>query len=466
MLWDTVTSPSIADYRELIPEFYTTPKFLVNADGFNLGLNPDGSKIDDVILPKWAKDHNDFISKHRAALESTYISINLCKWIDLIFGYKQNGKEAIAANNTFHPYTYPTYLTNEVMNNPEKLIQCQQFAALFGIIPNQLFKSAHPSRSESSIIKLKVIRKNNLNTIFKVPSKPIFVSGNLNTLVTVTIDGILYVYNNHNNSLIETPIGQCVVKNNENLTEKSFDYNMDKKLFIASSPLDSIFHIYQINEDNVKLLTSKRQNSLIHSLIIPSQDFLMTASRDSSLILWKLKQQQQQQHPTMNYQISPHSSPIVDFDTSNLSDLIICAYKSRKITLNKLSDGSNLHSITMDLPILNVRLTHIPTLLVILSSNNGKSVKLVSLGTDMEFISESEIDSDAVNCCEITLNGKNSLLALSDKRRHLSILSLPAFLNLKTIEVDSNITSLDYDPSTWTLVMGLENNSVQAWTLR
>lgn len=35
----------------------------------------------------------------RDALESEYVSQNLHLWIDLIFGYKQNGKEAEEADN-------------------------------------------------------------------------------------------------------------------------------------------------------------------------------------------------------------------------------------------------------------------------------------------------------------------------------------------------------------------------------
>lgn len=33
------------------------------------------------------------------ALESEYVSCNLNHWIDLIFGYKQRGEDAIAADN-------------------------------------------------------------------------------------------------------------------------------------------------------------------------------------------------------------------------------------------------------------------------------------------------------------------------------------------------------------------------------
>jgi factor associated with neutral sphingomyelinase activation len=44
--------------------------------------------------------------KMRAALESDYVTLNIHKWIDLIFGFKQTGEAALASDNMFYPYTY------------------------------------------------------------------------------------------------------------------------------------------------------------------------------------------------------------------------------------------------------------------------------------------------------------------------------------------------------------------------
>lgn len=41
----------------------------------------------------------DFLQKNKDALESGYVSEHLHEWIDLIFGYKQKGSEAIGAHN-------------------------------------------------------------------------------------------------------------------------------------------------------------------------------------------------------------------------------------------------------------------------------------------------------------------------------------------------------------------------------
>ena len=83
---------NINDVKELIPEFFFFPDFLLNLNYFDLGrLQGKNQAVGDVILPAWAANVDDFIRQHRNALESEYVSAHLHEWIDLIFGYKQKG---------------------------------------------------------------------------------------------------------------------------------------------------------------------------------------------------------------------------------------------------------------------------------------------------------------------------------------------------------------------------------------
>ncbi|XP_042456540.1 BEACH domain-containing protein B isoform X2 [Zingiber officinale] len=85
-----------SDVKELIPEFFYMPEFLVNSNRYHLGVKQDGEPLGDVVLPPWAKGSSEeFIYRNREALESEYVSSNLHHWIDLVFGYKQRGKPAV-----------------------------------------------------------------------------------------------------------------------------------------------------------------------------------------------------------------------------------------------------------------------------------------------------------------------------------------------------------------------------------
>lgn len=88
-----------SDVKELLPEFYdltghggggdraTLGSFLRNELDLDLGVRSDGVRVNHVLLPAWANNSTAcFIERMRDALESPYVSENLHKWIDLIFG--------------------------------------------------------------------------------------------------------------------------------------------------------------------------------------------------------------------------------------------------------------------------------------------------------------------------------------------------------------------------------------------
>ena len=144
--WIGASQDNLQDVRELIPEFFSCPDFLVNNNQLDFGWLPSGQRVNHVKLPPWAKgDAKEFIRIQRCALESRYVRENLNNWIDLIFGYKQQGREAEAAQNVFVHLTYEgtvdiDAIQDEVHRNAA-ITQIQNF----GQTPSRLFRQKHPS---------------------------------------------------------------------------------------------------------------------------------------------------------------------------------------------------------------------------------------------------------------------------------------------------------------------------------
>lgn len=138
------------DFRELIPEFYSSPEFLLNSNKFDLG-SVNGTKIGDVELPKWASNVFEFVYLMRKALESDYVSNHINQWIDLIWGEKQKGKKAKAANNVYLKEMYEDIWTPENLADPEKRAHIEAILCHVGQVPPQLFDKPHPQRMNISV---------------------------------------------------------------------------------------------------------------------------------------------------------------------------------------------------------------------------------------------------------------------------------------------------------------------------
>ncbi|KAL4133456.1 hypothetical protein PRIC2_003773 [Phytophthora ramorum] len=150
--WDGCVS-NHTDVKELIPEFFdcTFPadEWLQNVKHLALGATQKLDRVDDVELPPWAHgDAVEFVRKNRAALESDYVSDHLHHWIDLIFGYKQQGEEAIKANNLFYYLSYEGSVDLEAIDDPVQKCSLESQIQEFGQTPKILFSTPHPSRNE------------------------------------------------------------------------------------------------------------------------------------------------------------------------------------------------------------------------------------------------------------------------------------------------------------------------------
>ncbi|XP_057674721.1 neurobeachin-like protein 1 isoform X1 [Corythoichthys intestinalis] len=170
------------DVKELIPEFFYFPEFLENHNDFDLGRRQiTKEKVNDVILPKWAKSPEDFIYKHRKALESEYVSAHLNEWIDLIFGYKQRGPAAVEALNVFYYCTYEGAVDLDAITDEKERKALEGMISNFGQTPCQLLKEPHPIRlSQEDVEKRKAL----------LDSCPMVLFEHLSNLKSFFVEGI------------------------------------------------------------------------------------------------------------------------------------------------------------------------------------------------------------------------------------------------------------------------------------
>ncbi|NXE90442.1 NBEA protein, partial [Menura novaehollandiae] len=211
-----------SDVKELIPEFYYLPEMFVNSNGYNLGIREDEIVVNDVDLPPWAKKPEDFVRINRMALESEFVSCQLHQWIDLIFGYKQRGPEAVRALNVFHYLTYEgsvnlDSITDPVLReipeayfirDPHTFLLTKNFIKAmeaqiqnFGQTPSQLLIEPHPPRSSAmhlcflpqSPLMFKDQMQQDVIMVLKFPSNSPVTHVAANTLPHLTIPAVVTV---------------------------------------------------------------------------------------------------------------------------------------------------------------------------------------------------------------------------------------------------------------------------------
>ncbi|KAM6447526.1 neurobeachin isoform 3-T3 [Liasis olivaceus] len=190
-----------SDVKELIPEFYYLPEMFVNSNGYNLGAREDETIVNDVELPPWAKKPEDFVRINRMALESEFVSCQLHQWIDLIFGYKQRGPEAVRALNVFHYLTYEGSVNLDSITDPVLREAMEAQIQNFGQTPSQLLIEPHPPRSSAmhlcflpqSPLMFKDQMQQDVIMVLKFPSNSPVTHVAANTLPHLTIPAVVTV---------------------------------------------------------------------------------------------------------------------------------------------------------------------------------------------------------------------------------------------------------------------------------
>ncbi|XP_034024289.1 neurobeachin [Thalassophryne amazonica] len=190
-----------SDVKELIPEFFYLPEMFVNSNGYHLGMREDRTMVCDVDLPVWAKMPEDFIRINRMALESEFVSCQLHQWIDLIFGYKQRGPEAVRALNVFHYLTYEGSVNLDSITEPSLREATEAHIQSLGQTPSQLLIEPHPPRSSAihlcflpqSPLMFKDQMQQDVIMVLKFPSNSPVTHVAANTLPHLTVPAVVTV---------------------------------------------------------------------------------------------------------------------------------------------------------------------------------------------------------------------------------------------------------------------------------
>uniref|UniRef100_A0A673BD12 Neurobeachin-like protein 2 n=1 Tax=Sphaeramia orbicularis TaxID=375764 RepID=A0A673BD12_9TELE len=304
------------DVKELIPEFFYFPEFLENQNGFDLGrLQISKERVNDVVLPKWAKSPEDFIYKHRKALESEYVSAHLHEWIDLIFGYKQKGPAAVEALNVFYYCTYEGAVDLDAITDEKERKALEGMISNFGQTPCQLLKvwltKTHLSTINFSLAMFQGISDNVPLVKAVVPknqSHSFITQGSPDTMVTVSQNCLVGTHGwlpyNKNISNYFTFIKDPTVSNIKTqrflsgpfapgveVTAGLFVVSHDGKLLFSGGHWDNSIRVTSL----VKGKTVGQHIRHMDIVTCLSTDHcgihLISGSRDTTCMVWQVQQQ-------------------------------------------------------------------------------------------------------------------------------------------------------------------------------
>uniref|UniRef100_A0A3Q3EBE1 Neurobeachin n=1 Tax=Labrus bergylta TaxID=56723 RepID=A0A3Q3EBE1_9LABR len=323
-----------SEVKELIPEFYYLPEMFVNSNGYHLGMREDRTMVCDVDLPAWAKKPEDLVRINRMALESEFVSCQLHQWIDLIFGYKQRGPEAVRALNVFHYLTYEGSAKLDGITDPALREATEAQIQSFGQTPSQLLIEPHPPRSSAmhlcflpqSPLMFKDQMQQDVIMVLKFPSNSPVTHVAANTLphltmpavVTVTCSRLFAVNRWHNtvglrgapgysleqahhlpiemDSLVANSTGSNkrqitdLVDQSIQITSHCFVVTADNRYILVCGFWDKSFRVYSSETGKLTQIVFGHWDVVTclarSESYIGGDCYIVSGSRDATLLLW------------------------------------------------------------------------------------------------------------------------------------------------------------------------------------
>ncbi|KAH9861669.1 hypothetical protein J1614_011422 [Plenodomus biglobosus] len=308
-VWESASNKNMADVRELTPEFFFLPDFLTNVNGYNFGLRSDGSSIDNVQLPPWAKgDPAIFIAKQREALESPYVSQNLHHWIDLIFGFKQRGDAAIDAANVYHWMTYQGAIDLDSITDEKERAQKISVINNFGQTPTQVFQRPHPQKENlAKPIKLDT----SAESLHRVPGTLLEANDRISSLNYI---------NKSDKLLCSAPFRHNIPPHHDRYMEWGFTDGSVRFYESSSKKLVGLFeHLHS--------------GQLTTSLFVDGRT-LITAGTDCTLAIWNVSKGERGHVEIQNATtLFGHKSPVVTLAASRAFSAFLSASLDGRVFL-------------------------------------------------------------------------------------------------------------------------------------
>ncbi|KAF7488154.1 Neurobeachin [Sarcoptes scabiei] len=290
--------------KELIPEFFFLPE-----------LFHSNNILKNVKLPAWAKNPEHFVRMHRMALESDLVSCQLHQWIDLIFGYKQRGPEAVRAVNVFYYLTYEGNIDLSSISDSSLREAIETQIRHFGQTPSQLTSDPHPPRSSALHVSPLMFSSNtdelcmNVKFPFNSPIVHIApctgnVSSNTTSLIITINSHQQYFLHKWNPKDTNVPLSMDIGStNNTQVKRQLIDINglcgsspchyavtIDAKHIILCPFYDNSFRVYSTETGRIIQIVYGHKSMvtcLARSECNLSADFyIVSGSKDCSVLLW------------------------------------------------------------------------------------------------------------------------------------------------------------------------------------
>uniref|UniRef100_A0A0D9W809 BEACH-type PH domain-containing protein n=1 Tax=Leersia perrieri TaxID=77586 RepID=A0A0D9W809_9ORYZ len=446
--WDSVLE-DMSDVKELVPEMFYLPEVFTNINSIDFGTTQLGGKLDSVSLPPWAEDPVDFVHKHRKALESEHVSAHLHEWIDLIFGFKQRGKEAVMANNVFFYITYEGTVDIDKITDPVQRRAMQDQIAYFGQTPSQLLTIPHMKRKPlAEVLHLQTIFRNpsELKSYVlpnpdrcNVPASTMFVSNDSIVVVDVNVpaahvalhhwqpntpdgQGTPFLFHHGRNAANST--SGALMRIFKGSASSGEDYDFPSAIAFAASGIRSSAvvavtcdkeiitgghadgSVKLVSPDGAKTIETASGHLAPVTCLALSHDsnYLVTGSRDTTVILWRIHQaaslhKKNATEPPPTTPRSPHSS---SSSVSNLTEI-----RRRRIEGPMHVLRGHLEEVTS--------CSVSPDLGLVVSSSNMSGVLLHSLRTG-RLIRKLNVAEAHVAC----LSSQGVILVWNESKKRLS----------------------------------------------